>query len=264
MSETAVVKVEEKKILTTEKNTKELAISDAVQVLMKSGMVKDGETAGKLLAKISFGRDLGISDVAAVNGITFSPNGTLVMSAALMLSLIKRSGKYRMEYKQRSDKVCEIQMYEKVDGQWFSCGVPCKYTWEDAVRANLTTKQTYRLFPTQMLTARCISDCFKTHCSDVVSCPVYTPEEIPDSGYVTNPETGDIVDEAEYTPKKPTPTVTVSGGVSKRQQFDTLVAETGADVKQFLTEYKVKSVDDLNESQLNAAVNLLKIRKASK
>lgn len=256
----AVAKVEKKPATQTVKNTSELALIDAAKMMMASGLVKTNEDIGKIATKLAFGRGLGLNDVASINGIGLTPNGTLILSAALMLSLIKRSGKYRIEYKQRTDKVCEIAVWEKIDGEWFSCGVSCKFSWEDAVRAKLSTKATYMQYPTQLLTARCIADVFRTHCADVTTCPVYMPEELEGSGFKTDPETLEMVQDAEVIEK---PKAAVKDRKDALARVRSLLNSTKSEEAKMLRVCGAESLEKATDEQLTKLEGLLKTKESA-
>jgi hypothetical protein len=254
----ALVRVKDQAV--TARNTDGMPLMEAATVLEKGGLLKQGETAAKLMTKLAFGRGIGLADVASVNGIHFSQNGTLVLSAALMLNLMKRSGRYKMRYLERNDDLCSIQMWEKVDGEWWDLGTPVSFSRKDAERAGLMGKDTYKKYTRQMLTARCLSDAFKTHCADCVNgVAVYTPEEIDGSGFRTDPETLELVQEAEVVRVQP-----AKKGPDKVSEIRDLMAGTGTDERSFLqTLLKKEDAAKLTGAEQDKVLAILKSKKAN-
>jgi hypothetical protein len=258
--------------IATAKSLDELSLTEAAKVLMASGLVRGGEDMGKILTKLSFGRDLGLPAVSSINGIGIGPNASIILSAALMRLLINRSGKYKLRVTKRDIKGSEIEVFERADGDWESCGVPISFTAEDAKRAGLDTKDTYKKYPVDMYYARCLAAAFRTYCPDCAAgTAVYLPEEIDNSGYKTEPVSGEMIVEAETVSTKKKSTSKTKADSSDpllediRERCIKLIDETKADVTALLNYYGKKSLEEFNITQLqNLEENLLKKKRASK
>jgi hypothetical protein len=255
----AIVRVDEpppKKpsAISTARNLDELPLTEAAKVLMASGLVRNGEDIGKILTKLSLGRDLNLPAVSAINGIGIGPNSSIILSAALMRLLINRSGRYKLRVKQRDAKGSVIEAFERMsDGSWESCGVPVSFGPDDAKRAGLDTKDTYRKWPVDMYYARCLAATFRTYCPDCAAgAAAYLPEEIDGSGYRTNPDTMEMVPEAEVTPAaKSKPTATAA--TTKSEMIDRIkkmAAETGTDLRPFTQLYGKEDMGKLTLEEL--------------
>lgn len=269
----AIAKTEPEKkpsLLASARTTDDLPLPDAVKVLMVSGLVKNTEDSGKLMTKLNFGRSLDLPDVVSVNGIQIGPNQTVIMSAQLMSALINRSGKYRKVVKQRDLKGSAIEIFEKIGGEWLSCGVPITFGPEDAKRAGLDTKDTYRKWPVDMYYARCLAAAFRVYCSDCCAAQVYIPEEINNTGYKTNPESLSIEREYDAPPPKrggsaateaAPPQPQSKAGKEQLAKVNKLLSDTGADQGPFLEHYGAKAVKDLSPDQAEDLIRLLELKK---
>lgn len=138
-------------------------------MLAKSGYFPDAKTAAQCGVKVLAGIENGIGTFAAMNGIHII-KGRTSMGANLMAAAVKRSPKYNYRVREHSDKVCEIEFFEKGE----SIGV-AQFTEADAKKAQT---QNMQKFPKSMLFARCMSNGVRWYCPDVFDCPVYTPEEL--------------------------------------------------------------------------------------
>ncbi len=174
--------------------------------LWKSGFFKTelrGVSQG--VTKILLGRSLGIDPASAVMGLYITGQGKLSMSANLMVRCIKAykepetgKTKYRLRFKQRDAKVCEIEVLEryeekKGDWVWESMGTE-RVCLEDF--KHLASSDVWKKYPKNMLFSRCASNIAKFFCADVFGgSAVYTPDEIPNSGASVDGETlefGDV------------------------------------------------------------------------
>ena len=160
---------------------------------------------------------------------------------------MKRSNKYKTRVLERSTKAAEIEVYERCDGEWEKCGVPIKFTWQDAERAGLTTKATYKAWPSDMLYARAMACAFRTYAPDCMNgVAMYIPEEIEGSGLKTDGPTGELVPDAVVEIKPPT-----IDSVKK------LIAETKADMTAIAKLYGNSDVTKLKADQLIALEQFL-------
>lgn len=124
-------------------------------------------------AKMRLGAELGIQPFAALQGIDIIENRTS-FSAALIGTLIQTSDRFSYRVREYSDKACSIEFFERGE----SLGTE-RYTIEEAQRAGLTNKPSWRGYPRAMLRNRAIRQGAYTFCPGVFrGHPVYTPEEL--------------------------------------------------------------------------------------
>lgn len=145
------------------------------QEFMKSGLFQDMRSVAECLVKVQAGAELGISPFASVNGLHII-QGKVTLSAGLIATLIKRSGKYNYRVTKHTTEVCEATFYENGE----ECGVS-GFTIEDAKLAGLMSNPMWNKYRRNMLFARMISNGAKWYCADVFGGPVYTPDEINNS-----------------------------------------------------------------------------------
>jgi hypothetical protein len=145
------------------------------ETLAKSGYFADAKDAAQCVVKVLAGRELGVPPVAAMTGV-YIIQGKPTLSANLMASIIKRSGKYNYRVLQMDAQVCEIEFFEQ--GQ--SIG-KSTFSMQDAKVAGALdgkNKHTWTAFPRNMLFARALSNGARWYTPDIFSGPIYTPEEL--------------------------------------------------------------------------------------
>src|SRR5262245_44212554 len=151
----------------------ELDIQTIGEIFSKSGFFQDAQQAAQAITKILAGRELGIGPMASMTGI-FLVKGRITLSANLIASLIKRSGRYSYRVKRLDNEACAITF---LDG-----GEPIgesTFTKEDAIAAGLWGQQgPWKSYPRNMLYARAISNGAKWYCPDIFGGPVYPAEEL--------------------------------------------------------------------------------------
>lgn len=171
-------------------------------VLAKSGFFKDARSAAQAVAKILAGRELGFGPMASMTGIHII-EGKPTVSATLMAAAVKGAGKYDYRVRESSDTACEIEFFQHGESIGKS-----KFTIQDATKANVAGKATWKQYPKNMLFARAMSNGVRFYCADILGGNVvYTPEELD----VDVTAEGDIADitaisvEAETVPERPAP-----------------------------------------------------------
>lgn len=104
-------------------------------------------------------------------------NGTVGFTSKLMAALILRSGTNRYTIVEQSSKRAELIAYREYSDGWQEVGT-FTFTWEDAVRAKLDEKETYKLYPADMLMNKAMARMARFAFPDVLR--GYVPDEIED------------------------------------------------------------------------------------
>lgn len=112
--------------------------------------------------------------------------GRPAMKAEAMLAAFQESGG-KVRWVKRTDKECTLHL-EHPQG-W---ELDVTWTWARAQAAGLTGKQTWKQYPTQMLSARCVSEGVRA-LYPACLCGMYTPEEVSD----LTPKGGSVPEFAE-------------------------------------------------------------------
>lgn len=136
--------------------------------------VKDGAQA---LAKIMAGREMGFEAVASLMGVHII-EGKPTISAGLMASAVKRSGKYsyRIEWaEQPNGETTGVILTFTESGAVLGTS---EFTLADAERAGLAGKSVWKSYRRNMLFARAMSNGVRWYCPDIFQGAVYTPEEL--------------------------------------------------------------------------------------
>lgn len=125
--------------------------------------------------KILLGKELGLSTYQAMMGVSVI-QGRPSLSAGLVSSLVKQSGRYDYRVNEWTATSCKISFYQ--GGQLLGASV---YTLEDAKRAQLVKPQSnWDKYPKSMLFARAITQGARAYTPDIFLGPIYTEDEIKD------------------------------------------------------------------------------------
>src|SRR6476646_1422622 len=166
-----------------------LSLSETMElgkVLAQTGYFKDARDAGQCVARILYGRELGIGPMASMMGVHII-EGKPSPSANLMATLMKRSTRYNYRIAEWTDQVCTIVFYEHGE----ECGT-ASFSMKEAQAAGVGGKDVWRRYPKAMLFSRALSQGARAYCADVFGgAPVYSAEEL--GAPVDVLDTGEIV-----------------------------------------------------------------------
>lgn len=140
----------------------------------ESGYFADARGWAQAVVKIQAGRELGFGPMASMVGVHII-KGRVTLSANLIASAIRRSGRYDYQLRSLSDQVCEIMFL--AGGKEVGESV---FTIEDARKADLVKGDNWKHYPRNMLFARAISNGAKWYCPDIFSTGVYSDGELND------------------------------------------------------------------------------------
>lgn len=186
------------------------------RMLAESGFFGEVRDAGKALAKILAGQELGIGPIASLMGVYYQ-QGKVTYSANIMAAAVKKSGRYTYRIRRHDTSICEIEFFARTGEGWESLGVS-DFSWQDAETAGLPSgpnKNNWKNYPRNMLFARAMSNGAKWFCADVFGGQTpYTPDEF--DGEVIVSEGGDmrpvIEDTGPASPPPPAPDPPQQGG----------------------------------------------------
>jgi hypothetical protein len=144
-------------------------VMNTAKIFAESGMFTDSKQMAQAFVKIQAGQEMGIGAFASMTGINIIM-GKPTISAGLIASAVKGSGKYDYKVKEMNEKICSVDFYQ---GKEFIGN--STFTLEDAKKQ--CTKNLDK-FPKNMLFARAISNGQKWFCPDIFQISVYVPEEM--------------------------------------------------------------------------------------
>lgn len=209
------------------------------QVFKKSGYFKGVVDEWQGIVKIMAGQELGLTPFTAMKGINII-DGKPELSAGLMGTLIKRSGKYDYRVSDWSTKGCTITILQ--DGKEVGSAT---FDEADASAAGLLNKDNWRKNPKAMYFARAISYAARTYCPDALGGGnVYVEGEISGDGK----EEAVVVD--------PDPQVEEKTIVEPEEVEETLAEEEpdfGEDPEISVEELQSRVADKMNFLELNKA-----------
>lgn len=148
------------------------------KVLHESGYFGDVKSAAQAVVKILRGQELGIGPVTALEQI-YVVQGKTSLSAALIGSLIKQSGRYDYQLLRLDEQGCEIAFFSNGNEIGRS-----RFMQEDARKAGLASRDMWQKYPRNMYFSRALSNGARWYCPDVFRGAVYTREELSDGTVV--------------------------------------------------------------------------------
>ena len=135
-----------------------------------------------IATKILLGQEIGLSKVAALQGIILIPGkqgGKVAFTSNLIASRINENPNFRYKVNEVSDTSCTITAYRKYES-WEDLG-SVTFTIEQAKIAGLTGKDVWRKYPADMLFSKCISRVARRYFPEIMGGnPVYTPADLED------------------------------------------------------------------------------------
>lgn len=204
--------VQDEQSLVTVPQNKMLTYQEVEQIgkaFVASGMFgRDIDRVSKAITKIMAGQELGMAPFAAMRAIHVI-EGNATLSANTMAAMIKRSGRYDYEVKEKSAKQCVIDYFETRGGTRRKIGTET-FDEEEARAAGLLSKSNWRNYPKAMMFARCMSNGVRTYAPDVFNgMLVYTPDEMGGkvdlSGDYTGAIDGEVLEPTKPAKKEPEP-----------------------------------------------------------
>lgn len=151
--------------ITTLSDLKEMAA-----MFVKSGIFneKAGEVdLAKAAIKILAGRELGLPPFQAMRNIDLF-NGQTSFKYQFIAAKVKQSGRYDFSPVEVSDKKASVQFFDKGKPVYLST-----FTWDDANRQGLTSKDSWKRNPPDMLFARALTKGVNKVCPEVMLQPAY-------------------------------------------------------------------------------------------
>ena len=150
-------------------------------------------TADDAFVRIVTGIEMGISPMQAMRTISVF-SGKPLLDAALIAGLCMRHHEcIYWKYLDTTTHQCTIETKHARNGV-----TRLTYTIEDAKRADLSGKDTWRKYPQAMLRARCISALARMAYPEVVA-GIYVPEEMEREGAAPPEPVAEVVPEPEPT-----------------------------------------------------------------
>lgn len=169
------------------------------QILVSSGLTPRGvDTPQKAFLIMAQGRELGLSTMQSLGNI-YVVEGKVSLSSDLMAAMVLKSSV--CEYLRIVEMTAERATYaaKRKGGAEFRFS----FSWEDATKAGLTGRATYKANPADMLRHRALSKCVRAVFPDVVA-GLYSRDEAEDIVDVTPRTTvAEVVQQSAATATQP-------------------------------------------------------------
>jgi len=159
----------------------ELATIDAmVEKYAKSGALPSSiQNAAQLHMVMMAGFEAGMRPMESLNAF-YIVNGKLTMYGDAVIRQLKKSS-YKIAWKESTDKVSTVVLTDKDGNEHEET-----YTWEEAVKAGLTTKKgPWQTDPKSMMRWKCIGRAIRFFCPEVLGGTQYLKEEAQDFQEIT-------------------------------------------------------------------------------
>ena len=165
----------------------QLAVSqEDIKVLenLMSTMPDHIQTVPEAVATLIVARELGLAPLSSFPDLMVI-NGAVGMTSKLMLALVLKAG-HKTKVIEFSDTRGAIQAWRSYGKEWEDVGV-FEFTQEQAETANLWVKDTYQLYPADMLMNKAVARMVRFAFPDVLR--GYVPDEMTD---ITGVEFGPV------------------------------------------------------------------------
>lgn len=253
------------------------SVTDIATMFAASSYFTDAGDKAKAFTKILAGMELGIPPIASMKDI-YIVKGKVSLSAMLIASLIKKSKKYNFKVKTHTEEVCVIEFLELLVDKYEVIGTS-SFSIEDAKKAGLTSNDTWKKYPRNMLWARAISNGARWYTPDIFSGAVYTPDELDPN--VQQDEEGNVIVKEKVNLNKvnllkpseeikvevPKEEIIEAEIVIKEDTVDSLIVEidnlfqiTNTDKAAWLQKAKISSLKALDLQSLTGLRNNLQIK----
>lgn len=146
-----------------------LKLFDVAEKLFQSGMYPQVKNAAGAFVIIQYGAELGLGPMQSLQMISII-GGKPSCDAKLLLALMKRDG-WNYKIIRSDDKECKIQFKKNSQEHIIS------YTIEEAKEAQLTSKDIWKKYKSDMLFSRCASRASR-RLSPETTLGIYTTEEV--------------------------------------------------------------------------------------
>lgn len=230
------------------------------EMFAKSNYFADAKSAAQALVKIEAGRELGFPPMASMSGVHII-KGRPSISAHMMASLIKKSGRYDYRVRQLDREVCELEFFERnhyaQSASGFESVGKVRYTLKEAIECGLATTDVWKRYSDDLLFARCVSKGFRRYCPDLTLSGglIYTTEEMEDEQTPVKP---DVVVQsvttnppAQIAPPKPVEPTPEPARITDEllTTLTDLIRETNTEAVKVCAYYKVPVLAKLTPEQ---------------
>ena len=131
------------------------------------------KTLPDAVATMIVARELGLAPLSSFPDLMII-DGNVGMTSKLMLALVHKAG-HKTVVKTMTNKKAVIEGFRRYDGEWESVG-EFTFTEDDAIQANLMPKDTYQLYPSDMLMNKAVARMVRFGFPDVIR--GYVPDEM--------------------------------------------------------------------------------------